>query len=156
MYLRSVLVAAAITPLALVAAGESRAADLPLKARVAPAVTAASFNWAGPYVGVFGGYGWGRARATEPTDPNLFFPFYNGTDVPYSFDAQGFFGGGTLGYNLQSGALVYGLEGEVGYLGLRGSVDRSQRNDLFRHARHRHQLQVRFLWRTLWAARRRR
>jgi outer membrane immunogenic protein len=106
----------------VLAAGETRAADLPVKARVAPAAVVASSGWAGPYIGLFGGYGFGRARASEPTDPNLFFPFYNGTDVPYSFDASGFFAGATVGFNMQSGALVYGLEGEAGYLGLRGSL----------------------------------
>ena len=36
--------------------------------------------------------------------------------------SQGFFGGATVGLNLQSGAIVLGFEGEGGYLGLRGSA----------------------------------
>ena len=100
----------------------AQAADLmPVKAP-APAALAVAPSWGGFYVGLFAGYGWGDAKATEPTDPALPFPFYNGTNVPYRFNADGFFGGGTVGYNMQSGAFVYGLEGEVGYLGLRGSL----------------------------------
>jgi outer membrane immunogenic protein len=122
MIFRNIVLAAGVAVAALAAGGGLRAADLPIKARVAPPAAVASSGWAGPYIGLFGGYGFGRARATEPTDPNLFFPFYNGTDVPYSFEAPGFFAGATVGFNMQSGGLVYGLEGEAGYLGLRGSL----------------------------------
>ena len=71
-------------------------------------------------MGLFAGYGWGTADATEPRNAATGF-FYNLGSSPYSVDADGFFGGGTLGYNWQPGALVFGLEGEVGYLGLDGS-----------------------------------
>jgi len=79
-------------------------------------------GWTGFYAGLFAGYAWGRAEATEATDPSLLFPFYNGVATPYRFDPDGAFAGATAGYNRQWGAFVAGIEGEIGYLGLRGSV----------------------------------
>jgi outer membrane immunogenic protein len=115
------LVAAAVA--GLLVATPSHAADLPARmpVKAAPAVVAAAPAWSGLYVGLFAGYGWGRAEATAPYDGNTGF-FYNFLGASYAFDADGFFGGGAVGYNLQSGAIVYGLEGEVGYLGLKGSA----------------------------------
>lgn len=78
-----------------------------------------AFSWTGPYAGLFGGYGWGTAKATEPINAATGFP-YNVGSTAYSVDTDGFFGGGTFGYNWQPG-LVFGLEGEIGYLGLKGS-----------------------------------
>jgi outer membrane immunogenic protein len=104
-------------------ASHAQAADLPARMplKAAPAPVVAAPAWSGFYLGVFAGYGWGRATATAPYDANTGF-FYNFLGASYGFDADGFFGGGTVGYNIQSGALVYGLEGEVGYLGLKGSA----------------------------------
>lgn len=101
----------------------AQAADLrPAPAYKAPpsAVTVAAPTWAGSYAGLFAGYAWGRANATAAYDSDTTF-FYNWTGAPYSFDAGGFFGGATLGHNWQRGGLVFGLEGEIGYLGLSGS-----------------------------------
>lgn len=78
-------------------------------------------DWAGPYIGLFGGYGFGDAQATAPLNPQNGF-FYNFGGESYSADIDGFFGGVTIGHNWQSGAFVAGLEGEIGYLGLRGSA----------------------------------
>jgi outer membrane immunogenic protein len=88
----------------------------------APPVARAADGWAGPYAGLFAGYAWGRAEATEATDPALLFPFYNGVATPYRFDVDGGFAGAAAGYNGQWGMIVAGIEGEVGYVGLRGSV----------------------------------
>jgi outer membrane immunogenic protein len=79
-------------------------------------------NWSGPYAGLFAGYAWGKADASEATDPALPFPFYNGVPTPYRLDTDGAFAGATAGYNWQWGALVAGAEAEIGYLGLRGST----------------------------------
>ncbi len=112
----------AVSAAAVVAAAFAslaQAADLP--ARIPLAAPVATPSWAGSYVGLFAGYGWGDADATAPFDANTGF-FYNFTGRPYRFEVDGFFGGGTLGYNWQSGAMVFGVEGELGYLGLRGSA----------------------------------
>jgi outer membrane immunogenic protein len=89
-----------------------------LSGKARPAVAS---SWAGPYLGLFAGYGWGASRATSPFDASTGF-FYNWTGRSYAVDADGFFGGATFGYNWQSGVLVAGIAGEIGYLGLDGSA----------------------------------
>lgn len=108
MRFRSLLLAAGFAAVALGMPGAARASG--------------PQTWSGPYVGLFAGYAWGRADATEATDPALLFPFYNGAPTPYRFDVDGAFAGATAGYTWQWGALVAGVEGEIGYLGLRGSA----------------------------------
>jgi outer membrane immunogenic protein len=65
------------------------AADLPVKA---PSAVFLPFTWTGPYAGAFGGYGWSTSGG---------------------LDAKGGFGGGQIGYNIQTGSLVLGIEGDV-------------------------------------------
>jgi hypothetical protein len=48
----------------------------------------------------------------------------------WTYRTNGFVGGGQLGYNWQSGALVFGLEGDVGYLGAKGSAPAPRRMHL--------------------------
>jgi outer membrane immunogenic protein len=65
------------------------AADLPVKA---PSAVFLPFTWTGPYAGAFGGYGWSTSGG---------------------LDAKGGFGGGQIGYNIQTGSLVLGIEGDI-------------------------------------------
>ena len=65
------------------------AADLPVKA---PPTVVLPFTWTGPYAGAFGGYGWSTSGG---------------------LDAKGGFGGGQIGYNIQTGTLVLGIEGDI-------------------------------------------
>jgi outer membrane immunogenic protein len=118
------LLTAAIASLGLTAMAS--AADLPArtytKAPVMPVVVA--YNWSGFYLGGFAGYAWadGNATATEPQSPAG--TFYNGTILPTTYGLNGsFLGGGTVGYNWQmpGSNVVFGLEGEAGYLHVRGS-----------------------------------
>jgi outer membrane immunogenic protein len=61
-------------------------------------------SWVGPYVGVQLGYGFGN------------------TDVgAVEVDPDGVIGSAFAGFNGQTGNLVYGVEGEVGYSGVEGS-----------------------------------
>ncbi len=83
--------------------------------------SAAADVWAGPYAGLFAGYGRGDARATEPFDANFGY-FYNFTGDRYSFDPGGAVAGATAGHNWQRDTLVTGVEGELGYFGLKGSA----------------------------------
>ena len=79
------------------------AADLPAKAPVYKAPVAVAYNWAGFYVGIEGGWGWGRTNHTDLTAT----PFDRG---PWSID--GGILGGTVGYNWQMNQFVFGLEGD--------------------------------------------
>src|SRR5262245_46777973 len=90
------------------------AADLPVKAPVAPAAPYA--QWTGPYVGL--NLGWARQQASSDyaANANAFgvsnfqFALDHGI-MPRSSsqNADGVLGGLTLGYNFQSGAFVYGI-----------------------------------------------
>lgn len=124
-YASKLLLTAAIASLGL--ATIASAADLPArtytKAPVAPVI---AFNWTGFYIGGFVGGAFSDGNSTA-TDPNLVgFPtaFYNGGSLVTSYGLNsGFLGGGTIGYNWQTPGsnMVFGLEGEAGYLHLHGS-----------------------------------
>jgi outer membrane immunogenic protein len=75
----------------------------------APAYIEPPFSWTGPYIGVYGGGGWGNSEFTSP--------FATG-----SFDIDGWLAGGTLGYNYQIGQVVLGIEGDGGWSNIRGSA----------------------------------
>jgi outer membrane immunogenic protein len=84
---------------------------------LAPPLVAPNFNWAGPYVGVFAGWGWGNVDVTDVDGYNR-----GGGFGDFSYAADGFTGGFLAGNNWQSGAFVAGVEGELGYLGLDGTA----------------------------------
>jgi outer membrane immunogenic protein len=94
------------------------AADLPPPvAPRAPAVYVPPvlpvYNWSGIYVGVNGGWGWGNASYTIPTQ-TPFFP----TGASGSFKDSGGVAGGTLGVNWQTGGFVFGVEGDWDWSGI--------------------------------------
>jgi outer membrane immunogenic protein len=93
--------------LALLGAGPAYAADVISEEPPAPAAPMEEpplASWAGPYAGVSLGYG------------------FSGTTTPATgdIDTDGFIGGVFAGYNLQNGLFVYGIEGDVGYSGVKG------------------------------------
>ena len=94
--------------LALTMATPSSAADLPRKA--APYYVAPYFSWTGFYAGINGGYGWGNSNWTN----------VGGTTG--DFRVKGALAGATLGYNLQTGVWVWGLEGDIDYSWIDGST----------------------------------
>jgi len=85
-------------------------------------------SWTGFYIGVNAGRAWKKettALTVVNDSPNNYFnpaaiPGVNGNGST-SLDVNGFTGGGQLGYNQQDGNLVWGLEGEFSYLGLKQS-----------------------------------
>jgi len=86
------------------------AADLPRPVYKAPAYVNPAFSWTGIYVGINGGYGWGNSSWT-------------GTGVTTGdFRIQGAMVGGTLGYNLQTGNFVFGIEGDFDWSNIKGST----------------------------------
>ena len=83
--------------LALIAAGlttSAQAADYGGPAAYTGKPLFDGFSWARPYLGVNLGYAWGSV-ANNPTKPS------------------GFVGGVQAGYNWQSGAFVFGLQGDI-------------------------------------------
>ena len=101
------------------------------------AVYAAPFSWTGFYIGANVGYSWGRAdtdvSATSSTRVRRFdgastTPITDVTIINPSFLASGsdsvdgVIGGGQLGYNVQSGRWVLGLEADLQASGERGDA----------------------------------
>jgi outer membrane immunogenic protein len=104
------------------------AADMPTPFK-APAY-AAPFNWSGFYLGINGGYGWGKSSWTDPLS--------GGTTG--DFNLSGAMAGGTVGYNLQTGQFVLGVEGDIDYSWMTGTDATGccqTRNDWFATARGR-------------------
>ena len=86
------------------------AADLPLKTKAPP--LEAIYDWTGFYIGVSGGGSLGQSdhidRATGLTDTG-------------GFNVKGGLVGGTVGYNWQMSSFVFGLEGDISWVGEYGS-----------------------------------
>jgi outer membrane immunogenic protein len=108
--MKRLLLAACAGLLAVTVAAPSFAADLPRPAYKAPAYIAPVFTWSGFYVGINGGYGFGTSEWSA------------GALTTGSFDTSGWLGGGTLGFNLQTGVWVFGLEGDFDYTTMSGSA----------------------------------
>src|SRR6478609_732100 len=88
------------------------AADLPARqAPVAP-VYVPVFTWSGLYVGLNAGVGWAGSNNLYIND-SLFGP----SSLSIGSDA-GFVGGSQIGYNLQTGAFVFGVETDIQYADL--------------------------------------
>jgi len=86
-------------------------------ARAADVTSAPGYDWTGFYLGAQGGYGWGQAdyeyRETAGSSST-------------SIDNNGFVGGGTLGYNFQTGDFVFGLEADASYANVSGDEKSNQ------------------------------
>ena len=100
------------------------AADLPARmpAKAPAYVAPMAYSWTGFYLGLNGGYGFGRGE------------FNGGGLGSGGFDAGGGLFGATVGYNWQTGPVVFGLEGDIDWSGMRGSgtcggLSCSTRND---------------------------
>ena len=111
----------------VMAAGAAGAADLSRPVYKAAPPPIPVFSWTGFYVGVHVGGAWGTK---EWSDPSVFF-FAGKAGVPTTtffpdttinnYGVNGFLGGGQIGYNLQSGPWVWGLEAQASWAGIRGS-----------------------------------
>ena len=92
------------------------AADLKIKPPVykAPAVSPA-YNWSGWYVGGHVGYMWGNTSVWD-----------EGVLIESDAATDGVVGGLLAGVNWQSGAWVFGIEGDFGWTNAHGTGDTSQ------------------------------
>jgi outer membrane immunogenic protein len=97
------------------------AADLPAYTKAAPIVTP-MYDWSGFYVGVYGGGGLGNHNLNNALGPAGFANF------TINYDSTGGIGGGEVGYNWQSGPMVFGVEADGFWSGIKGS-DLSQFNN---------------------------
>lgn len=117
MFKRSLSSGAALAAFAL-AAGPALAADMPRgPAPAAPSAFApapAFYNWSGAYVGLQGGYGWGKRHARVPAFPPA--------GRKFSYDSSGWLFGATAGVNAQFDQIVVGIEGDLAWAGLDGRL----------------------------------
>jgi outer membrane immunogenic protein len=116
------LVALAISP------AVAWAADMAVKApRIVP--PAPVYDWTGGYVGLNAGWDWSRENVdTAFSCPVGVCSVNNATNIlniiagsSGRLSADGFTGGGTAGYNWQTGGAVLGVETDFDYFRLRGS-----------------------------------
>ena len=125
LFMRCLAVAfiTAISTAVLVESGFT--ADLPAKTPVM-LPTAVPYTWTGFYVGLNAGYSWSRLNNTLLTTngtPAYFglpgiivvIPGVNASGTG-GLDDSSFTGGLQLGYNIQSGQFVYGIEGDINWL----------------------------------------
>jgi outer membrane immunogenic protein len=89
-------------------------ADLPLYTK-APAIASPVYDWSGLYVGGFGGGGYGNHDLTNTDGPAGF------SRATTRYSSQGALGGVELGYNVQSGTFVGGIEADFAWFDVNGS-----------------------------------
>jgi outer membrane immunogenic protein len=105
-----------LTGIALIslALGPVQAADLkPRPVYTKAPVMAPVYSWAGFYIGLNGGYSWGRSSSD-----------FTVTGVPAGSASQnmnGWLGGGQIGYNWQVQTLVFGIETDIQATGQKGT-----------------------------------
>ena len=95
-------------------------ADLPMYSKAAP-LASPVYDWSGFYVGVFGGGGMGNHNLNNALGPAGF------ANYTINYDSSGGVAGGEVGYNVQSGNYVVGVEADGFWSGIKGS-DVSQFN----------------------------
>jgi len=102
----------------LVSGNSVLAADLYRGLKDGPVYEAPAL-WQGFYIGGHAGAGWSKADVDD-TFIYVGDPQYKG-----GLNTTSFTGGGQLGYNFQSGNLVFGVEGDIGYLKVDASENKS-------------------------------
>jgi len=97
------------------------AADMAVKAPMAAPVPYL-FNWTGLYLGVNAGWGFDR-RNIDLAPGTGMAVFFAANEFPTSIapDANGFIGGGQIGYNWQMQNFVYGIEADFQGSAIKGN-----------------------------------
>lgn len=108
----------AAAALLLASTNLSFAADLAVKAPYAPA---AVWSWTGFYLGGNVGAGWGTTESTLASVNGAIGAIPVGTAMAQN-SRSGFLGGGQLGYNWQSGWVVFGVQGDISGLDVKGNA----------------------------------
>jgi outer membrane immunogenic protein len=108
----SLAFAAGVAALA-VAVIPAGAADLAVAPAYKAPMQAPAYNWTGFYLGVNGGYAWGQQ------DPlNIFTTKFDTFSINYSGGVVG----GTFGAQIQSGHVLMGLEADIDWASISGSM----------------------------------
>jgi outer membrane immunogenic protein len=118
MMLRNLLLSTAFVAVA----GSAVAADLPYRtAAPAPYVAAAPiFTWSGFYVGLNAGGAWNNGGNGDFTSTGFGPGALGVSTFSGNNDDVGFTGGAQIGYNMQFGSFVAGVEADINYLDRNG------------------------------------
>jgi outer membrane immunogenic protein len=94
------------------------AADMPVKAPIykAPRSVTASDIWSGLYIGGHLGGAWAQTRASDPLGISGPAGVFNGRT------GSSFIGGPQIGANWQTGAYVFGIQGDVSFGNMDGAI----------------------------------
>lgn len=107
----------------MAAVSPSGAADIPAAPVVkAPVRAPVTQSWYGFYIGVHGGYAWGR-NGINYTPDAFYAPLLLAAGVPGSLasNPKGFLGGITYGSNWQFGSIVLGTDSDFSFTDIKGS-----------------------------------
>src|SRR5664280_2020110 len=104
------IVLALASALSVGALQSASAADIPAPVYKAPPAAVVVSNWTGCYIGINGGYGWGRKDFSNDTVGDL-----------GSHTATGGVAGGQAGCDYQTGPWVFGIRGMFDWADLTGS-----------------------------------
>ena len=99
------------------------AADMAVKAPMAPPIAPVVDSWTGFYIGANGGWGWSSIDTAAVPDPNGAFIAEGDLAGPRFFNTRtngGVFGG-QIGYNWQTGNWVLGVEGDFDVASISGT-----------------------------------
>lgn len=89
------------------------ASDMPSSRNNNYYAPASTFNWAGFYAGLNAGYGWNASDDTKVND------YYGPLTYGSTKKSDGFTGGLQVGYNFQSGNIIYGLEADINFANIK-------------------------------------
>jgi outer membrane immunogenic protein len=106
--MKRIALIAAVGLLVFATAAPAISADSRRPAYKSP-VYVAPFTWSGFYVGINGSYGWGNASFTDSVLGSS------------TAKATGYLEGATIGYNLQTGSWVWGVEGDFDFSTVKGA-----------------------------------
>jgi outer membrane immunogenic protein len=70
-------------------------------------------SWSGAYVGGHGGYGWADWDGTLFSTTHAAAPDYAFANPNQTLSDEGWLGGAQIGFNHQTGQVVFGLEGDI-------------------------------------------
>jgi outer membrane immunogenic protein len=102
----------ATTSLFTIGTQAANSADLPYKAARPAPIAAPVWTWNGFYIGAHVGGAWGTVESEFSDFP---FPIASST-------INGFLGGGQIGYNIQNGIFVFGIEADASWTNLKGTT----------------------------------
>jgi outer membrane immunogenic protein len=113
-----------ISALALSLGAPANAADLAPAYKAPPVVAPIPWTWTGLYIGGNLGGAWGQERLEQSeittfTPPGPIITTFSPARVG-ELPLSGFLGGGQIGYRLQTGMWVWGIEGTLDWADIRG------------------------------------